>query len=154
MVLETAGVSREMNHSPTSVTDSNSLPLLRCYPRVDTDPGYSKIIWWVLKAQHNQRMVLFSRSVLSDSLRPHGLQPTSLLHRWDFSGKNTGAGCRFLLQGIFLTQGLNLCLLHWQADSLPLSNPGSPRENVSKALKRMHMFDSAKLYSYRFILRK
>ena len=37
--------------------------------------------------------------------------------------------CHFLLQGIFLTQGLNLhllCLLHWQADSLPLSHMGSP----------------------------
>ena len=35
---------------------------------------------------------------------------------------NTIVGCRFLLQGIFLTQGSNshlLCLLHWQADSLP-----------------------------------
>ena len=29
-----------------------------------------------------------------------------------FPGKNTGVGCHFLLQGIFLTQGLNLCLLH------------------------------------------
>ena len=38
---------------------------------------------------------------------------------WDFSGKNTGVGCRFLLQGIFQTQGLNphlLWLLHWQTD--------------------------------------
>ena len=35
-------------------------------------------------------------------------------------------GCRFLLQGIFPTQGLNLCLLHWQADSLPQSQQGSP----------------------------
>ena len=26
---------------------------------------------------------------------------------WDFSGKNTGVGCHFLLQGIFLVQGLN-----------------------------------------------
>ena len=33
--------------------------------------------------------------------------------------------CPFLLQGIFPTQGLNLCLLHWQADSLPLSHLGS-----------------------------
>ena len=32
----------------------------------------------------------------------------------------------FLLQGIFLTQGSNPCLLHWQADSLPLSHQGSP----------------------------
>ena len=34
-------------------------------------------------------------------------------------------GCHFLLQGIFLTQGLNSSLLHWQADSLPLSYHGS-----------------------------
>ena len=39
---------------------------------------------------------------------------------WNFPGMNTGVGCHFLLQGIFLTQGSNLCLLHWQADSLPL----------------------------------
>ena len=43
----------------------------------------------------------------------------------EFPGKNTGMGCHFLLQGIFLTQGLNLGLLHWQADSLPLSHLGS-----------------------------
>ena len=44
---------------------------------------------------------------------------------WDFPGKNAGVGCRFLLQGIFLTQGLNPCLLHWQANCLPLSHQGS-----------------------------
>ena len=32
----------------------------------------------------------------------------------------------FLLQGIFLTQGSNPCLLHWQADYLSLSHMGSP----------------------------
>ena len=30
---------------------------------------------------------------MSDSLRPHGLQPTGLLRPWDFPGKNTGVGC-------------------------------------------------------------
>ena len=35
-------------------------------------------------------------------------------------------GILFLLQGIFLTQGSNLCLLHWQADSLTMSHQGSP----------------------------
>ena len=30
---------------------------------------------------------------MSDSLRPHGLQPTRLLRPWDFPGKSTGAGC-------------------------------------------------------------
>ena len=38
-----------------------------------------------------------SRSVVSDSLRPHGLQPTRLLHPWDFVGKSTGVGCHRLL---------------------------------------------------------
>ena len=36
--------------------------------------------------------------VVSDSLRPHGLQPTRLLHLWDFPGKSTGVGCHCLLQ--------------------------------------------------------
>ena len=48
---------------------------------------------------------------------------------WDSPGKNTGVGCHFLLQGIFLTQGLNPCLLHllhWQENSSPLSHLGSP----------------------------
>ena len=43
-----------------------------------------------------------------------------------FPGKNTGAGCHALLQGVFLTQGSNLsllCLLHWQTGSLPLVPP-------------------------------
>ena len=35
-----------------------------------------------------------------------------LLCPWNFAGKNIGVGCHFLLQGIFLTQGLNLCLLY------------------------------------------
>ena len=45
---------------------------------------------------------------------------TRLLCAWDSLGKNIGVGCHFLHQGIFLTQGLNPCLLHWQTDSLPL----------------------------------
>ena len=48
---------------------------------------------------------------------------------------NTGVGCHFLIQGIFLTQGSNLGLLHWQVDSLPLNYPGSPKRSWSR-LKR------------------
>ena len=47
--------------------------------------------------------------------------PARFLCPWDSPGKNTGVGCHALLQGIFLTQGSNLCLLcllHWQAGSL------------------------------------
>ena len=47
------------------------------------------------------------------------------------SGQEYWSGIYFLLQGIFANQGLNLqliCLLHWQADSLPLSHLGNPLE--------------------------
>ena len=43
-----------------------------------------------------------------------------------FPGKNTGVGFHFLLQGIFLTEGSNPHLLHWQADSSPPHHLGSP----------------------------
>ena len=33
----------------------------------------------------------------SDSLQPHGLSPARFLYLWDFSGKDTGVGCYFLL---------------------------------------------------------
>ena len=46
--------------------------------------------------------------VMSNSLRPYGLQPTRLLCPWNFPDKNTGVGCHFLLHGIFPTQGSNL----------------------------------------------
>ena len=62
----------------------------------------------------------WSHSVVSDSLRPRGLQPTRLLCPWDSPGKNTGVGCHAILQGIFPTQGSNphlLCLLHWWKES-------------------------------------
>ena len=54
--------------------------------------------------------------------------PESSVH-----GKNTEVGCHFLLQGIFPIQGSNPCLLyllHWQADSLPLSHLASPLSHV------------------------
>ena len=46
------------------------------------------------------------------------------------SGKNTGVGGHFLLQGIFPTQESNPCLLHLlhrQVGSLPLAPPGKPK---------------------------
>ena len=44
--------------------------------------------------------------------RCHRLEPTMLLHPWDFPGKNMGVGCCSLLQETFSTQGSNLGLLH------------------------------------------
>ena len=54
--------------------------------------------------------------------------PTRLLSSWDSPGKKTRVGCHSLFQRIFPTQGLNpslLCLLCWQAWSLPLAPPGN-----------------------------
>ena len=42
--------------------------------------------------------VCVSHSVVSDSVRSHGLQPTRLLCPWDSPGRNAGVGCCFLLQ--------------------------------------------------------
>ena len=63
----------------------------------------------------------WSRSVVSDSLWPHGYQaPLSM------GGKHTGVGCHFLLQGIFPTQGLNSGLLHCKQTFYHLSHQWSP----------------------------
>ena len=52
-----------------------------------------------------------------------GLQPTRLLCLWDVSGRNTGVGCHFLLQGSSQLRDWSLAL---QVDSLPLSHRESP----------------------------
>jgi len=41
---------------------------------------------------HESEKWRWSRSVVSDPQRPHGLQPIRLLHPWDFPGKSTGVG--------------------------------------------------------------
>ena len=85
------------------------------------------------KATHNGRSkAMLSRSVVSDSLRPHGLWSTRLFCPYSFPYKNAVVGCHFLLQVIFPTQGLNLHLLHllhWHVDSLPPSHLGSLEES-------------------------
>ena len=70
-------------------------------------------------------LVAQSCLILCDSVDCSHPCPLKLLCPWDFPGKNIGEGCHFLLQRIFLTQGLNLRLLHWQVDSSPLSQQGA-----------------------------
>ena len=63
---------------------------------------------------------------------------------WDFPGRNTGVGCHSLLQGIFLTQGSNLGLLHWRQTLYHLSHQGSPAVQCSwgqmTVLGLLHIF--------------
>ena len=74
---------------------------------------------------------------MPESSQPYGLTvATRLLCPWDFLGKNAGVGCHALLQGVFPTQGLNPCLLHFQADSLPPSQQGSPCSLYCSAAQR------------------
>ena len=70
--------------------------------------------------------LLFSCPVMSDSLQLHGLWPRCLCP-WDISARNTGVSCHFLLQGFFPTQGLNLDILLWQANSLLPCHKGSSK---------------------------
>ena len=56
-------------------------------------------------------LLLLSHSVVSDSSRPHGLQPTSLLRPWDFPGKSTGVGCHCLL--LIVAQWFPNLFTHW-----------------------------------------
>ena len=59
-----------------------------------------------------------SRSVVSDSLQPHGLEPARLLYPWDFPGKSTGGDCHS-------TQGSNPGLPHCR-QTLSSEPQGSP----------------------------
>ena len=72
---------------------------------------------------------MLSHSGMFNSLQPNGLQPTRLLCPWNFPGKNTAVGCHFLLQGIFLTQGLNPHLLQASCiagEFFTTESPGKP----------------------------
>ena len=53
---------------------------------------------------HESEKWKWSRSVVSDSVRPHGPQPTRLLCPWDFPGESNGVGCHCLLP---------ICCLGW-----------------------------------------
>ena len=66
--------------------------------------------------------VWFNRSVVSDTLRPHGLYSP-----WNSPGQDTGMGSLSLLQGIFLTQQLNPDLPHCRRILYQLSHKWSPR---------------------------
>ena len=90
---------------------------------------------------------------MSDSLRPHGLQLARLFCPWNTPVRNTGGGYHFLLQGIFLTQGQNTCLLHWQADSLPPAPPGKPFQvtKIYSSIGIIYLLVSPKISGSEFI---
>ena len=80
--------------------------------------------WWKEQYVHItwSEWVSESHSVVSDSLRPHGLYSP-----WNSPGQNIGVGSLSLLQQIFPTQGSNPGLLHCRGILLPAKPQGSPR---------------------------
>ena len=63
-----------------------------------------------------------------------------LLCPWNSPGKNTGVGSHSLLQGIFPTLGLNLCLLYCRQILYHLSHQGSPfRELKYSSVQRAYV---------------
>ena len=83
--------------------------------------------WWLLpSAMCVCLSVCVSCSVVSDSLRPHGLYLARFLCPWDSPGKSTGLGSHSLLQRIFPTLGLNLGLLHCRQILFSLNHQRSP----------------------------
>ena len=79
-----------------------------------------------------------------------GLNLYCLSHQ---GSKNTRVGCHFLLQDIFLTQGLSpslLYLLYQQADSLPLSHLGSTQVSTITQFQAglFHVCDGSYLHTW------
>ena len=64
---------------------------------------------------HESEKWKWSCSVVSDSSRPHGLQPTRLLCPWGFPGMSTGVGCHCLLQSTRHTQSSNAKFIHFES---------------------------------------
>ena len=98
--------------------------------QVPPSMGFSRQEFWsglpFPSPRHESEKWKLSRSVVSDSSWPHGLQPTRFLHPCGFPGKSTGVGCHCLLQEIFPTQGLNQGLPHCRQTLYCLSHQGSP----------------------------
>ena len=82
--------------------------------------------WPFPSPMHESEKWKWSLSVVSDSLRPHGLQPTRLLCPWDFPGKSNGVGCHCLLrirtQSYSIRTHLNYLILTWPSAKILFPN--------------------------------
>ena len=71
---------------------------------------------------------------MSDSVQPHRRQPTRLPHPWDSPGKNTGVGCRFLLQCMKVKSESEVAQsCPTLSDPMDCSSPGSSVHGIFQA---------------------
>ena len=101
-VLEWGAIAFSKIHTAVTANSLQSCPTL-CDPLDGSLPGSP--VPGILQARTLEWAAIsfsdawkWSRSVVSDPQRPHGLQPSRLLHPWDFPSKSTGVGCHCLLR--------------------------------------------------------
>ena len=94
----------------------------------------NKIVYMFLSypAKITTCCAVLSRSVVSDSLRPQGLQPTRLLCPWGFSRQEHWSGLPCLPPGGLPNPGIESRSPALQANSFPSEPPGSPKITISK----------------------
>ena len=105
----------------------------------DIRTGSQKGLWKRFSGHPGYPVVCESRSVVSDSLRPHGLYSP-----WSSLGENTRAGSHSLLQGIFPIQGSNPGLPPCREIIYHLSHQGSPNKrkkpDTTEYLLRIYLY--------------
>ena len=101
---------------------NSSITVRFSYPGIDSCVSFH---FWISALIRHEVKWSVSLSVVSDSLRSHGLYPARLLSPWDSPGKNTGMSSHSFIQGIFPTKGLNPGLLHCRQILNHLSHYGS-----------------------------
>ena len=92
---------------------------------------------------HESEKWKWSRWVVSDSLRPHALQPSRLLHPWDFPGKSTGVGCHCLLRSWLKDENGKLLLLlfrNWNSPYLSQTSPLILLPKLANGLLVLHLY--------------
>ena len=100
--------------------------------------------------KHESEKWKWSRSVMSDSLRPHGLQPTRLLHPRDFPGKSARGGRQCLLRNWLQTRAACCC---WVREEILLV-PADPRKLQWRAwawMSSLHSFPTPALNKHSLI---
>ena len=93
--------------------------------------------WWLLLTAVHGLLIVVAFPVVEHRLWVQGLQSLQHMSWWIFERGLSGYGTwAYLLHGMwnFLDQGLNLCPLHWQTDSYPLSHQRSTLSFFVKSL--------------------
>ena len=89
--------------------------------------SFFSTIFWKKKSECE------SCSVMSDSVQPHGQQPTRLPRPWDSPGKNTGVGCHCLLQCMKVKSENEVAQCPTLSDPMDSSLPGSSMHGIFQA---------------------